>query len=195
MSKFFQWYKLKLQTNPLTTNTLTAGLTGVIGDFGAQHIEKYNNTKKPESERSKTPWSYNYKRTLKNFVFGVSFGGVPFYYWYKNLDSWFPKATIGHVLSKVFVNQLIWAPTMNVAYFTYVTTLLNYQNGFQDVLEKVTAKLKKEMIPTMVTSWKVWPLAQLINFYFLPPQYRSIYANAVGACWNMYLTLIGYKKN
>lgn len=193
MSRFFHWYKKRLHTNPIITNSITAGFTCTIGDLGAQQIEKYQFNKK--TERLKSPWSYNYQRTVKNFVYGLIFNGAPFYFWYKYLDILFPKPILTQVLSKVIINQIFLAPIMNITYFSYVAILLNYKNGPKDCLEKVKTKLEHSLIPTMITSCKVWPFIQLVNFYFLPPQYRTIYANAAGACWNIYLTLIGYKKN
>ena len=34
----------------------------------------------------------------------------------------------------------------------------------------------------------VWPIAQTINFYFLPPVFRMLFVNLVHLCWIMFLS-------
>jgi hypothetical protein len=43
---------------------------------------------------------------------------------------------------------------------------------------------------TMVTNWKIWPAATLVNLMFVPIQYRVLFANFIGLFWNMYLSFI-----
>jgi hypothetical protein len=37
-------------------------------------------------------------------------------------------------------------------------------------------------------SWRVWPLAQWVNFNYVPPHLRTLFGNLVGFFWNIYLT-------
>lgn len=43
------------------------------------------------------------------------------------------------------------------------------------------------------TDWSVWPVAQFINFYFLPPHYRVMYVNVVTTLYNVFLSHIKHK--
>ncbi|KNZ71458.1 Protein SYM1 [Termitomyces sp. J132] len=43
---------------------------------------------------------------------------------------------------------------------------------------------------TVLTNWKVWPLAQLINFRYMPLAYRIPFQSGCGVFWTLYLSLI-----
>lgn len=47
--------------------------------------------------------------------------------------------------------------------------------------------VKNKLWGTMVTCWKIWPLANLINFAFVPAPLRVLFMNFVGLGWNIYL--------
>ena len=40
-----------------------------------------------------------------------------------------------------------------------------------------------------VKAWRVWPLAALINFAFVPLNFRVLFINVVALCWSTFLLL------
>lgn len=44
-----------------------------------------------------------------------------------------------------------------------------------------------------MTNWKIWPAATMINFMYVPMQYRVLFANFIGLFWNIYLSYITYR--
>jgi protein Mpv17 len=42
----------------------------------------------------------------------------------------------------------------------------------------------------IVANWKVWPVAQLVNFRFMPLPYRVPFSQACGVFWTLYLSML-----
>lgn len=190
MSRFFRFYANAIKTRPILTNTISGAITAALGDIGAQYIEK-NNAHTDEMSNS---WKYKPERTITNAIFGMTFAGAPIVYWYRYINRLFPGDSFRSAVSKVILNQLTWAPMINVCYFTYVTTILHSQRPVSEISDQVGEKLSKSLLPTIILSAKIWPILQMINFYYIPAQYRVIYVNIGGAVWNIYLAYEGYKK-
>lgn len=41
---------------------------------------------------------------------------------------------------------------------------------------------------TMKVCWKLWPVANLLNFAFVPASLRVLFMNFIGLGWNIYLS-------
>ena len=54
--------------------------------------------------------------------------------------------------------------------------------------ENVQSSIKTNLWPTLKMSWRVWPIAQLINFAFVPLHFRVLFGNVVRFFWTIYLS-------
>ena len=45
-------------------------------------------------------------------------------------------------------------------------------------------------MPALIANYKIWPAFQLINFNFVPANYRSLGTNIVSLGWNTYLSAL-----
>lgn len=85
------------------------------------------------------------------------------------------------VLSKVFIDQTINSPIGTIAFFLWSRALKGEPAAAaKDVSEKLW--------PTTLTSWKLWPAAQALNFTLVPVQYRVIFINLVAVAWTCMLS-------
>jgi hypothetical protein len=56
----------------------------------------------------------------------------------------------------------------------------------QQIREKFSDMYK----PALITNWQVWPIAQLVNFRFMPLPYRIPFQSTCGVFWTLYLSMI-----
>ncbi len=66
-----------------------------------------------------------------------------------------------------------------IFFFTFGMTLSVGEAG---------SMLKTKIWNTMLDCWKLWPVANMISFTFVPVQLRVLFMNFVGLGWNMYLS-------
>lgn len=49
---------------------------------------------------------------------------------------------------------------------------------------------RQETIPIIVAGYKIWPIASIISFSFIPVERRIVFLSAVGLCWGIYMSLV-----
>jgi len=54
----------------------------------------------------------------------------------------------------------------------------------------------RDLYPTaMASNWRVWPLAQLVNFRYMPLPYRVPFSQGCGVFWTLYLSILNSKED
>jgi len=57
-------------------------------------------------------------------------------------------------------------------------------------LLEIQQQINLSYLSTLRTSIVVWPLASLINFYFISTEYRLFFTGCVSIVWNAYLSSV-----
>lgn len=107
--------------------------------------------------------------------------------WFLTLDKGFgPTQTVRDAAKKVFFDQCVFAPVL----IAILLTMFGLSQG----MDKTQARqnVKAEYFNLLTGFYKLWPVAQLINFYFVPLKFRVNYTNLVSLVWNSY---VGYVAN
>ncbi len=104
--------------------------------------------------------------------------------WYGLLERLFRNVPPGRFsnLCKLLLDQALFGPFVTALFFVVLGALEGKR------LREIRKKLKVAWWPTQKMSWRVWPLAQLINFNYVPPQYRVLAGNLVGFFWGIYMS-------
>ncbi|KAK1746020.1 Mpv17/PMP22 family protein [Skeletonema marinoi] len=170
----FQAYSDALDKNPVAVKALTSLVGWLLGDLIAQVFISGG--------------SIDYMRLVTLCSFGFVFHGPSGHYFYYYLDEIIPGTDAVHVCSKVVIDQLAWCPVFMSVFFLY----LGLVNG--DSFATIGNKIKNDLFNACLGSWKVWPIAHLINFKFIPNKWRIPYINAVQIAFNIFLSLLGNKK-
>ena len=93
-------------------------------------------------------------------------------------------------LIRMAFHQLIFIGPFMFCFFVYQ----NFSRTWDKAgLEKGYTQAKVKTIETLLTSWQVWPIANIINFTFVPFKYQLLFTNFVACFWNMYMSYITYR--
>ena len=84
----------------------------------------------------------------------------------------------------MLLDAFIFSPVAVAGYFTWRTVLEG--GGPNDVM----SKLQSKFIGTLFASLKFWPCVNIINFAFVPVEYRVLYNNMLSLFWSGYLSYI-----
>ena len=110
--------------------------------------------------------------------------------WYLTLERIVPGAVKTAGFKKMLLYQSLFAPLMIGFFFSVWETLAGKQP------HEINEMLQECYVQTlMITNYKIWPLAQTVNFTFVPIQHRVGFVQIVAIFWNAYLTWMANKPS
>jgi len=183
-------YQQSFDSHPYFTLAFTNATLSALGDLVAQTVQIIAVT---PTELHQT--RYDVPRTVRFFCFGFGMGPL-IGRWNNFLEHSFPLKILGRsrartsrvdltsLTKRVSCDQLIMAP-IGLAMFL----------GSMGIMEghdktHIRAKFSDIYNQALLANWKVWPLAQLINFRFMPLPYRVPFQSTCGVFWTLYLSLL-----
>ncbi|KAF4453353.1 hypothetical protein F53441_3949 [Fusarium austroafricanum] len=90
-----------------------------------------------------------------------------------------------NTLTKWFVDCITAGAIMNTIAFLIIMGLLKGQGGSQ-----IWSNIKTETIPIIVAGYKIWPIASIISFSFIPVHRRIVFLSFIGLLWGIYMSLV-----
>lgn len=180
MFNIIKQYAIFLDKYPKMTNAIMTGSLFGIGDLIAQ-------LGFPSHGINDSYKSYDFTRTLRAFSYGAlifSFIGDK---WYRILNKHvvirnMPVNHWTNTILKVSCDQIIFAP-ISIPFYFSVITFMEGKDG-----NTIRTKIKDNWWTTLLANWKIWPIFQLFNFYFVPVQHRLLAVNLIAIFWNAYLS-------
>eukprot|EP00887_Chlorella_sp_A99_P008154 scaffold12.g8154.t1 len=152
-------------------------VAAILGDALAQHIS---------ARRDGREWRYDWVRTARLALFNGLFMGPLGHFYYQALDVHVGAHAMtapSTIAKKLLIDQLAFAP---ICERTLLMPAGARVRMLADVAEKgrrahlhLLRELADKFVPTMVANYKLWPAAHIINFAFVPPSQRILYANCV----------------
>jgi len=164
-------YQEALDDQPLLTKAFTSFMGFTLGDILAQTCIQKNEV-------------FDWARLARLSTFGFLVHGTTSHWFYGILDGRIPGTSAPAVFTKVFIDQVLWNPIFGVMFFSYVAGLEGKGPAY------VKDKVQKELLVSVMGSWKVWPIAHAINFRFISSDMRVLYINSIQIGYNCFLSLI-----
>ncbi|XP_039499319.1 mpv17-like protein 2 [Drosophila santomea] len=179
IQKLREWHASAFSSRFLLFTNVGISLTlSCVGDILEQHLEIYCG----EIER------FESTRTAHMAISGVTVG-VICHYWYKMLDKRMPGRSMRVVAKKIVLDQLICSPIYISAFF--VTLGLLERKTKHEVWEEIKEKAWK----LYAAEWTVWPVAQFVNFYWIPTHYRIFYDNIISLGYDVLTSKVKHKQS
>lgn len=168
MQKFALW-NIKF---PRTSSFVSSIFLGAMSDILAQSMISN---------------SIDFSRLSRFMMFRGAMAPVG-YNWLLFLERRFPlkyKVKWLQLTKLLLLDQLVFVPLSLLLFFITMA----YFEGV-NIVEKLKSKYQNALIQSL----KVWPLAQIINFLFVPLRFRMPFLSVISVAWNAYLSSWNYVK-
>ncbi|RLN20223.1 hypothetical protein BBI17_001992 [Phytophthora kernoviae] len=88
------------------------------------------------------------------------------------------------VVKKMLLDMFVLAPSINTLFFTSTQMMVGKSpsQGFDFAMERLPQTLK--------ANYMIWPPANIVNYSFVPLQYRILFINCVNIVWTTVLSTI-----
>jgi hypothetical protein len=185
------------QNHPKVTNGFTGFFTFASGDAIAQKF-----VLNPEKE-------IDFSRACKTGILGLMMNGIVLHRWYNILDRLFGSSMIDKkgVVLKMMADQLIFAPFAISIFFALASTVnpgqletkqdISNKNHDDAGLKQYTL-FKQKMIDsfwnTYLTDCCLWPFVNLVNFRFIPRNYRPSFIGMAQLVWQTFMSSQGHAQ-
>ncbi|GLT47362.1 hypothetical protein SLA2020_210650 [Shorea laevis] len=164
------WYLGMVKSRPILTKSLTSSVIYIAADLSAQTILR------PSSE------SYDMVRTLRMAGYGFLVLGPSLHFWFNFMSRLFPKKDLITTFKKMAMGQTTYGPAMTVVFLSLNARLQGESNA------EIAARLKRDLLPTMLSGVMYWPICDFITFRFIPVYLQPLVSNSFSYLWTVYMT-------
>lgn len=186
-------YQSQLAAEPFKTKCLTSCVISIVGEVVGSYLKQRKhhallaaNRHNRHMQALPAPALLDPKRIAMFGVYGLAITGPVFHWWYAALEKYVRSMNItgnANVLAKVALDRLVLTPP-------FLLLTLVYMQFFQTFnAAKTSAAVKNIYAGALYLNWKVWTVAQGVNFRYVPLEYRVLFGNMVALWWNIVLSL------
>ncbi|EEF34890.1 Protein SYM1, putative [Ricinus communis] len=175
-ASFVGWYLGMVKTRPILTKSATCAVIYVAADLSSQTIAR------PVSE------PYDLVRTLRMAGYGMLVLGPTLHFWFNFVSRQFPKRDLITTFKKIILGQTVYGPAMTALFFS-LNACLQGENG-----SEIVARLKRDLLPTMMNGVMYWPICDFITFKFIPVHLQPLVSNSFSYLWTVYMTYMASRE-
>mmetsp|Transcript_16714 Transcript_16714/g.34332 ORF Transcript_16714/g.34332 Transcript_16714/m.34332 type:complete len:307 (-) Transcript_16714:215-1135(-) len=185
---FFDWYSKKLDTHPITTKAISAGLISSLGNVLAQWITHQQNQDKNKDTGSSTsskilhkPFELNLAQISRFALLNAAFVAPVLHNWYQFINRTVPGRSFSRVLQRTFWDEFVFSPMYIPAFLGMLWKLEGVTN------EKILEMIKSECPSIIVAEWAMWVPTMIVTFRYAPVKFQVLVINVVGVVWQTFL--------
>lgn len=167
---FVGWYLGMIKSWPILTKSVTSALIYTAADLSSQTIVR----------ESSEP--FDFIRTSRMAGYGMVILGPSLHFWFNFVSKLFPKRDLFSTLKKMVMGQTLYGPAMTVIFFS-LNAHLQGENGAE-----IVARLKRDLLPTLLSGVMYWPICDFITFRFIPVHLQPLVSNSFSYLWTVYMT-------
>ncbi|XP_070581168.1 mpv17-like protein [Ptychodera flava] len=122
---------------------------------------------------------YDFGHITRVALTGLLFYGPFCYGFYRILDKTWPGVARQTILKKLALDQAIAGPVSIAGFYVGMSILERKEDIFREA--------KQKTLPSWGACLIFWPPIQIINFKYVPPQYRVVYVSVLTYVWANFL--------
>uniref|UniRef100_A0A8D8V5Y4 PXMP2/4 family protein 4 n=1 Tax=Cacopsylla melanoneura TaxID=428564 RepID=A0A8D8V5Y4_9HEMI len=173
LGNVFNKFIYTIKTKPLQRGMAMYSITYPSACF----IQQYLNSQQEHID---------YKRVAKFALFGPLVIAPGVRLWYKFVDKMFTSHSFHHILGKLALEQVIYAPIFYTVFYSGLTLM----DGGS--LSDATEEVKSKAFNTYCVGLTVWPFLQLFNYSHVSDKNRMPFMAFFGLMWTVYLSYTKY---
>ncbi len=180
--KFIDKVKQTYMLHPQLSNACTGFLTFTMGDIIAQKLD----TKKDKIK-------LDLARSVQLGLLGFVMNGFFLHRWYVTLDKVVGKFAVSSkvaVAAKVVADQLIYAPFAIISFFGYACVFRPSPTQNNSIRDSFESRISNDFTTTFLADCTLWPVANFVNFRFVPLMFRASFSAVTQLFWQMYLSVV-----
>jgi len=186
LSKTGLLYSKSLESRPIMTKSMTAGLIFGLSDYLAQVIEQ----QRGNDDQKTTPVAkFDWTRFIASALIGLLYFGPAAHYWYEWIFKLFPATTLQSTMVKAFWGQVLFGPSFTCIFFA---SALLQSGDFS--LKKWFTKIKTDLPGAWLAGTGYWPIVDLISYSVIPVKLIPLFINMASLIWTIYLSIVANKK-
>jgi hypothetical protein len=200
-SGWFAWYSNRLDTHPVSTKCISAGLISSVGNILAQGITYYQEKMEQENDSSSTTADNGQEIASKNndiwkdfsvdpaqvgrFAFlNAIFVAPVLHHWYNFINRALPGKSVWRVVQRTFWDEFVFSPLYIPVFLAGLWKLEGTS------WPKIKSMVVKEVPGIIVAEWILWVPTMLVTFRYAPVKFQVLVINVVGVAWQTFLSFM-----
>lgn len=190
-NSWFAWYSRRLDTHPISTKCVSAGMIAAVGNVLAQVIT----FQQAISCQSSTDLDKSDRRSWRDFhidsgqvgrfaLLNVAFAAPLLHHWYNFIDRALPGKSMSRVLQRTFWDEFVFSPM----YIPVFLGVLWRMEGTE--WHKIKCMIVKEVPGIILAEWVVWVPTMIVTFRFAPVKFQVLVINVVGVAWQTFVSFM-----